>query len=238
MTGPIDTAMVLAAGHGTRMRPITETRPKALVEVGGKPLIDHALDRLKAAGITRIVVNIHAFADMMRAHLERRDDLDIIISDESDKLLETGGAIKHALPLLGDKAILTHNCDSMWVEGMGANIPRLINAWNPETMDALLMVAVTANVVGDVGRGDFLMAADGRLERREARSVAPFMYTGVQIIDPKLYRDMPDEHFSTNKVWDGCLERGRLFGQRLDGVWMHVGTPAALEDAEQFLREL
>ncbi len=238
MTGPIDTAMVLAAGHGTRMRPITETRPKALVEVGGKPLIDHALDRLKAAGIARIVVNIHAFADMMRAHLERRDDLDIIISDESDKLLETGGAIKRALPLLGNKPILTHNCDSMWVEGMGTNIPRLIDAWDPETMDALLMVAVTANIVGDVGRGDFLMAADGRLERREARSVAPFMYTGVQIIDPKLYRDMPGEHFSTNKVWDGCLERGRLFGLRLDGVWMHVGTPAALEDAEQFLREL
>lgn len=238
MTCDIDTAMVMAAGHGTRMRPLTNDTPKALIKVAGKTMVDHAIDRLKAAGIKRIIVNIHAFADQMRAHLEARNDDSIIISDETDELLETGGGIKRALPLLGDKPIITHNCDSIWVEGMGQTLPRLLDAYDPDKMDALLVVAVTANIVGDVARGDFTMDPDGRIAWREVSSVAPFMYTGVQIIKPQLYAGIEDTAFSTTKVWRGLLEDGTAYGLRHDGVWMHVGTPSALDDAETFLRDL
>ena len=238
MTTPIDTAMVMAAGHGTRMRHLTKDTPKALIEVAGKPMVDHAIDRLQAAGIKRIIVNIHAFADQLRAHLEARNDDSIIISDETGELLETGGGIKKALPLLGDKPIITHNCDSIWVEGMGKTLPRLLEAYDAEKMDALLVLAVTANIVGDVARGDFTMDAEGRIEWREVNSVAPFMYTGVQIIKPELYAPVTDTAFSTTKVWRGLIENQRAYGLRHDGVWMHVGTPEALEDAEAFLRDL
>ncbi len=241
MTAPdpvIDTAMVMAAGHGTRMRPLTNDTPKALIKVAGKPMVDHAIDRLKDAGIKRIIVNIHAFADQMRAHLEARNDDSIIISDESGELLETGGGIKKALPLLGDKPIITHNCDSIWVEGMGKTLPRLLERFDAEEMDALLVVAVTANIVGDVARGDFTMDAAGCIEWRETASVAPFMYTGVQIIKPQLFADIEEDAFSTTKVWRGLIEDKRAYGLRHDGVWMHVGTPGALEEAETFLREL
>lgn len=238
MSTPVETAMVLAAGHGTRMRPLTSDRPKALVEAGGKALVDHAIDRLRAAGIRRIVVNVHAFADRLRAHLEARGDADIVISDETDALLDTGGAIKRALPLLGAGPVIVHNCDSMWVEGMGATLPRLMAAWDPGRMDALLVVAVTAGIVGDVGRGDFTMDPEGRLAWREPRSVAPFMYTGVQIIKPELWGAVEAEAFSTTDVWRGLMDAGRAYGLRHDGVWMHVGTPDALADAEAFLRSL
>jgi MurNAc alpha-1-phosphate uridylyltransferase len=237
-TAPIDTAMIMAAGQGTRMRPITNDIPKALVKVNGKAMVDHAIDRVKAAGIKRIVINIHAHADKMRAHLEARGDDSIIISDESGELLETGGGIKKALPLLGTKPILTHNCDSIWVEGMGATLPRLLNAFDADKMDAMLVLAVTATVIGDVSRGDFNMEADGRIEWRETRSVAPFMYTGVQIIKPQLYADVADTFFSTARVWRTLVEQGRAYGLRHDGIWMHVGTPQALDDAEAFLRDL
>ncbi|MEQ8746649.1 nucleotidyltransferase family protein [Pyruvatibacter sp.] len=238
MSNAIDTAMVLAAGHGTRMKPLTDDKPKALIEVGGKAMVDHAIDRLKAAGIKRIVVNIHAFADLMRAHLEARNDPDILISDESGELLETGGGIKKALPLLGDKPIITHNCDSVWVEGMGKTLPRLIETFDAGKMDALLVVAVTASIIGDVSRGDFIMDAAGKLEWREPSSVAPFMYTGVQIIKPQLFADIDETAFSTTRVWRGIFDAGRAFGLRHDGVWMHVGTPAALADAQEFLQSL
>jgi len=238
MSTAIDTAMVMAAGHGTRMRPLTDMTPKALIKVAGKPMVDHAIDRLKAAGITRIVVNIHAFADQMRAHLAARTDVEIIISDESDAILETGGGIRKALGLLGDKPIVTHNCDSIWVEGMGKTLPRLLERFDADEMDALLVLAVTANIVGDVARGDFSMAADGSIAWREPRSVAPFMYTGVQVIKPQLFARIDETAFSTTRVWDGLIEEGRAYGLRHDGVWMHVGTPAALEDAEAFLRDL
>lgn len=238
MTQTMDTAMILAAGHGTRMRPLTNDRPKALMEVAGKPLVDHAIDRLKAAGMKRIVINVHAFADRLRDHLAKRCDPSIVISDESGALLDTGGAIKHALPLLGEGPVLIHNCDSVWVEGMGASLDRLIAAWDPQRMDALLMVAVTATIIGDVGRGDFTMDADGRLAWREPRSVAPFMYTGIQIVKPAFWGAVPRDAFSTTEVWARMIEEGRAFGLRHDGVWMHVGTPRALVDAEAFLREI
>ena len=238
MSCDIDTAMIMAAGHGTRMRPLTNDIPKALVKVNGKAMVDHAIDRVKDAGISRIVINIHAHADKMRAHLEARNDDSIIISDETDALLETGGGIKKALPLLGDKPILTHNCDSIWVEGMGATLPRLIDAFDAAEMDAMLVLAVTASIVGDVGRGDFTMEADGRIEWREPRSVAPFMYTGVQIIKPQLFADIDEQAFSTTKVWRTLTEQGRAYGLRHDGIWMHVGTPQALDDANAFLRDL
>ncbi|WP_422005725.1 nucleotidyltransferase family protein [Pyruvatibacter mobilis] len=238
MSCDIDTAMIMAAGQGTRMRPLTNDIPKALVKVNGKAMVDHAIDRVKDAGISRIVFNIHAHADKMRAHLEARNDDSIIISDETDALLETGGGIKKALPLLGDKPILTHNCDSIWVEGMGATLPRLIDAFDPAEMDAMLVLAVTASIVGDVGRGDFTMEADGRIEWREPRSVAPFMYTGVQIIKPQLFADIDEQAFSTTKVWRTLTEQGRAYGLRHDGIWMHVGTPQALDDTEAFLRDL
>lgn len=238
MSCDIDTAMIMAAGHGTRMRPLTNDIPKALVKVNGKAMVDHAIDRVKAAGISRIVINIHAHADKMRAHLEARGDDSIIISDETDALLETGGGIKNALPLLGDKPILTHNCDSIWIEGMGATLPRLIDAFDPAEMDAMLVLAVTASIVGDVERGDFTMEADGRIEWREPRSVAPFMYTGVQIIKPQLFADINEQAFSTTRVWRTLTEQGRAYGLRHDGIWMHVGTPQALDDTEAFLRDL
>ena len=238
MSCDIDTAMIMAAGHGTRMRPLTNDIPKALVKVNGKAMVDHAIDRVKDAGISRIVINIHAHADKMRAHLEARNDDSIIISDETDALLETGGGIKKALPLLGDKPILTHNCDSIWVEGMGATLPRLIDAFDAAEMDAMLVLAVTASIVGDVGRGDFTMEADGRIEWREPRSVAPFMYTGVQIIKPQLFADIDEQAFSTTRVWRTLTEQGRAYGLRHDGIWMHVGTPQALDDTEAFLRDL
>lgn len=234
----IDTAMVMAAGHGTRMRPLTNDKPKALIEVAGKPMVDHAIDRLKDAGIKRIVVNIHAFADQMRAHLDARNDDSIIISDETGELLETGGGIKKALPLLGDKPIITHNCDSIWVEGMGKTLPRLLNAFDADKMDALLVLAVTANIVGDVTRGDFTMDPVGRIEWREPASVAPFMFTGVQIIKPQLFADIEETAFSTAKIWTPLMDKGTAWGLRHDGVWMHVGTPPALEEAEDFLRDL
>jgi len=238
MSARIDTAMVLAAGHGTRMRPLTDRRPKALVEVAGKALIDHAIDRLETAGMTSIVVNVHAFADMLRAHLAARADPAIVISDESDALLDTGGAIKRALPLLGEGPVITHNCDSLWVEGMGSSLDRLIAAWDPDRMDALLLVAVTATVIGDVERGDFTMDAAGVLSWREPRSVAPFMFTGVQIVKPRLWGDIAGQAFPTARVWRRLVDAGRAYGLRHDGVWMHVGTPQALAEAEAFLRAL
>lgn len=239
MSGPpIDTAMVLAAGLGTRMRPLTDDRPKALVEVDGKPLIDHAITRLRAAGIARIVVNVHAFAGKLRAHLAARWGGDIIISDETDALLDTGGAIKRALPLLGAGPVIIHNCDSLWVEGMGSSLARLMAAWDPARMDALLLVAPTASIVGDVDRGDFTMDALGRLAWRAPACVAPFMYTGVQIINPAPWAAVEAEAFSTAQIWKQLIEAQRAYGLRHDGTWMHVGTPGAVAEAEAFLRKL
>jgi MurNAc alpha-1-phosphate uridylyltransferase len=229
--------MVLAAGLGKRMRPITTTTPKPLVEVAGKALIDYSLDRLEEAGIERVVVNVHYLADLVEMHLARRRSPTILISDERERLLETGGGIKKALPLLGRGPFLTVNSDSLWIEGPQPNLVRFMRAWDPERMDILMLVAACATSVGYEGHGDFAMDADGRLRRRREREVTPFVYAGVAIMTPALLADTPEGPFSANLLYDGAIEAGRLYGMRLDGQWLHVGDPPSLEAAESCLLE-
>lgn len=234
----IKRAMIMGAGQGTRMAPLTDDKPKPMVRFMGKPLIDHALARLIAVGIEDVVVNVHAHADQLEAHLKRLSAPKIVISDEREELLDTGGGVKKARPLLGDDPIVTFNSDSVWIEGRRPTLTRMMETWDPTTMDALLMIASATNTIGEVRRGDFTMEADGRLIRREEQTVAPFMYAGVQIVNPTLFDDGPEGPFSTNLIWDKAIERGRLFGLRMEATWMHVGTPDDLADAERFLRDL
>lgn len=235
MTEAVTTAMVLAAGLGTRMRPLTDTMPKPLVPLDGKPLLDHVLDRIANAGIESAIVNVHHFPDQIEAHLAHRARPAITISDERGVLLDTGGGVVKALPLLGNAPFLIHNSDSVWVEGIGSNIARLISAFDPERMDSLMLLALGATSLGYDGHGDFLMAADGTLARRPERDEAPFAFTGVSIAHPRMFDDAPDGRFSLNLLWDRAIERKRLYGIRLDGVWMHVGTPQAIDDAERWI---
>lgn len=229
------TAMVLAAGVGQRMRPLTATTPKPLIRVGGRALIDYALDRLAEAGIERAVVNVHYLADLVEAHVAGRQAPAVVISDERDRLLETGGGLKKALPLLGDEPFLTVNSDSLWVEGPRPNLVRLIEAWDPERMDILQLLAPIATAVGYEGSGDFSMDPEGRLRRRRDREVTPFVYAGIAIVKPELLARAPEGSFSANWLYDRAIEAGRLYGLRLDGEWLHVGDPPALEAAEERL---
>ena len=224
------TAMVLAAGLGTRMRPLTNDRPKALIEVAGRALIDHVLDRLAEAGVTRAVVNVHAFADRLEAHLKHRSDLEIIISDERDALLETGGGLRRARPLLGHAPILVANIDSLWTDDR--LIPRMIDAWDGSRMDDLLLVVPMAKALGFDGPGDFFIAADGRLQHRGERPAAPLAYMGVHMLDPALIEAWPDEAHGIFPHWMEFARAGRLHGVQADGRWMHVGDPAAVAMAE------
>ncbi len=234
----IKRAMIMGAGHGTRMAPLTDDKPKPLVPFMGKPLIDHALGRLTAAGIEEVVVNLHAHADLLEAHLKKVAAPRIVFSDEREALLDTGGGVKKARHLLGDDPIITFNSDSVWIEGRRPTLTRMMDAWNADEMDALLMIASATNTIGEVRRGDFTMEPDGRLVRREEQAVAPFMFAGVQIVNPMLFDEGPDGPFSTNLIWDRAMERRRLFGLRMEATWMHVGTPEDLADAERFLRDL
>lgn len=231
-------AMVLAAGLGTRMKPGFPDLPKALVPVCGRPLIDHALDRLAAAGVETVVVNVHDRAEMLRAHLAARRAPEILISDESELLLETGGGIARVLSLLGPTPFYTMNVDSLWIEGMGSALGRLAAQWDEARMDAFLLLAPVLHAVGYDGRGDFLMDATGRLTRRPETWVAPFAWTGVQIVHPRLFAGCPDGPFSLNLLFDRAIAEGRLFGLRHDGIWMHVGTPEGRAAAEEVLRDL
>jgi MurNAc alpha-1-phosphate uridylyltransferase len=231
MTGPT-TAMVLAAGLGTRMRPLTDDRPKALVEVAGKALIDHVLDRLVEAGVTRAVVNVHAFADMLEDHLARRGDLEIVISDERVALLETAGGMKQARPLIGDAPILVANVDTMWIEAGKPALRRLVESWDPDRMDDLLLLAPLADSLGFDGRGDFFRAENGRIAHRGGAPTAPYAFMGVHMIDPRLIDSWPAGPHGIFPHWMTYAERGRLHGLVMDGVWMHVGDPAALAAAE------
>jgi N-acetyl-alpha-D-muramate 1-phosphate uridylyltransferase len=231
-------AMILAAGLGTRMRPLTNNLPKPLVEVNGKTLIDHAIDRLAAAGVELIVVNLHHHAARLRAHLEQRTDVEIRTSDESDRILGTGGGVLKALPLFAGEPFFVHNSDSIWVEGYGHALDRMIARWNPDIMDALLLAAPLVNSIGYDGAGDFLMDADGRLSRVPEQQLSPFAYPGVQIVHPRLFDGMNAGAFSINPLWDRAIERGRLYGIRLGGMWMHVGTPEALAQSEKLLADL
>jgi len=226
-------AMVLAAGLGKRMRPLTDTVPKPLVPFHGRPLIDHVLERLAEAGVTRAVVNIHHHADLLEGHLSGRARPDVLISDERDGLLDSGGGIVRALPLLGDAPFFVLNADTVWIEGFRPNLPRLAAGFDPGRMDALLLLAATTSSVGYDGRGDFLLDGDGRLQRRPEHGVTPFVYAGAAILQPHLFSGQPDTPFSLNRIFDEAIERDRLFGMRLEGLWMHIGTPEAIAEAER-----
>lgn len=226
-------AMVFAAGLGTRMRPITDMTPKPLVQVAGRALIDHALDRLADAGVERAVVNVHWLADQIERHVKTRSAPRIIVSDEREKLLDQGGGVAKALPHLGSGPFYICNTDAIWLEGPRSNLRRLAQAWDPETMDALLLVAATATSVGVDWPGDFDMQADGRLTKRQERMVAPFVYSGFGIIKPDAFAADTRAVFPLGPILFEAAARGRLYGLRLEGVWLHVGTPDAIEDAER-----
>ena len=228
--------MVLAAGLGTRMRPLTDRMPKPLVQVAGKALLDHVLDRLAEAGVERAVVNVHAFAEQIMDHVEGRTEPRIVISDERGLLLDTGGAVVKALPELGDAPFFHLNADTIWVDSVEPNLTRLAEAFDAASMDALLLLAPTAGSVGYAGRGDFSMARNGRLRRRAEREVAPFVYAGAAILTPRLFAGAPEDAFSLTTLFDRAAAAGRLFGLRLEGLWMHVGTPDAIAAAEAAIK--
>ena len=231
-------AMIMAAGLGTRMRPLTDKLPKPMIEVAGKPLIDHAIDRLVDAGVTMIVVNLHYQAQILKDHLTARKDVEIRISEEKDELLGTGGGVVKAISNFGDEPFFIHNSDSVWVEGYGHALDRMIARWDEKKMDGLLLLASMVTSLGFEGAGDFTMDAEGHIGRVQELRVAPFAYPGVQIVHPRLFANPPKGAFSTNLVWDRAIEKGRLYGIRLDGVWMHVGTAEALTEAQAFYRDL
>lgn len=228
--------MVLAAGLGTRMRPLTDALPKPLVKVAGRALIDHVLDRLADARVARAVVNVHYFADQMQQHLSRRKVPQIVISDERGLLLGTGGGVKKALPELGDAPFFHINSDTIWIDGVKPNLTLLAEAFDPKSMDALLLLAPTAGSVGYAGRGDFAMATDGRLRKRSEQEVAPFVFAGAAILSPALFKGAPSGEFSLTTLFDRAADTGRLHGLRLEGLWMHVGTPEAVAAAEATIR--
>jgi MurNAc alpha-1-phosphate uridylyltransferase len=225
--------MVLAAGLGKRMRPLTDTIPKPLVKVGGQTMLDQALDRLAEAGVETAVVNVHHLANLIEAHLKGRERPRIAISDERNALLETGGGIRKALPLLGPRPFLVLNSDSLWIEGPQSNIRRLLACWEEDRMDILLLLAVAATSFGYEGLGDFAMDPAGLLRRRREREVSSFVYAGVAIMKPELFADAPEGSFSLNRLFDRAIDAGRLYGLRLDGQWLHVGTPESIKAAEQ-----
>ncbi|MDE2181773.1 MAG: nucleotidyltransferase family protein [Alphaproteobacteria bacterium] len=231
-------AMIMAAGLGTRMRPLTNDRPKPLVVVAGKTLIDHAIDRLVSAGVTEIVVNLHYKAEMIKEHLARRADAVIHYSDESEGLLGTGGGVAKALSHFGQEPFFIHNSDTIWVEGYGFALERMKHRWNPDEMDGLLLMAPMIAAIGYEGTGDFMMDGLGHLTRVPPGRVSPFAYPGVQIVHPRLFANPPTGGFSTNVLWDRAIEQQRLYGIRLEGVWIHVGTPQAVAEADEFLADL
>src|SRR5882757_850362 len=230
-------AMVLAAGLGLRMRPLTDNMPKPLVRVAGQPLLDHVLDKLAAASVSEAVVNVHYLPDQIIAHTAARSRPRVIISDERDEVLGTGGAIVKALPLLGAAPFFHLNADTMWIDGVRPNLTRLAEAFDPDRMDILLLMAPTTSSIGYAGRGDYAMLADGTLRKRKEHQVVPFVYAGAAIMSPSQFADAPKGEFSLTKMFDRANEQERLFGLRLDGIWMHVGTPDAVQAAEEAFLE-
>ena len=229
-------AMILSAGLGLRMRPLTLTCPKPLIEINGKALLGYNLDQVETFGLDTIIVNIHHLGDQIRVYCQKRAGQKIIISDESDALLDSGGGIKKALPLLGVEPFFVLNADSFFIDGPRSNLARMSDTFDPEIMDCLLLVASGGQVTGYDGLGDFIMDQTSRLTRRPERQVAPFVYTGVALINPALFTAMPTGAFSLNRVFDRAQAAHRLFGLRLDGEWLHVGTPEAIEAAETRLQ--
>lgn len=236
MTGLVsDTAMVMAAGLGKRMRPLTASQPKPLVRVAGKPLIDHTLDRLVEAGVTRAVVNVHYLADALISHLAARKKPEILISDERAMLLETGGGMVKAQGMLPDPFFCL-NSDNVWLDGPRDAFHDLSNRWNPDEMDALLLMVPHARALNFRGKGDFSMDPLGRLSRRRSGRIAPFIYTGIQLVSHRLLRDAPGGAFSTNILWERAIGEGRLFGTGFTGQWFEVGTPQSIRPTEEALQ--
>ena len=231
-----DTAMVLAAGLGKRMRPLTASQPKPLVRVAGKALVDHALDRLAAAGVANAVVNVHYLADALEAHVLARKAPNVTVSDERAQLLETGGGMKRALGLLPDPFFAV-NSDNIWLEGPRDAFRDLSDVWDAAKMDALLLLVPHSGAHNFPGKGDFHMTADGRVTRRRSGRIAPFIYTGIQLVSHRLLRDSPDGPFSTNVLWDRAVEEGRLYGVAFTGRWFEVGSPETIAPTEAALRD-
>lgn len=231
-------AMVLAAGLGQRMRPLTNDIPKPMVAFQGRPLIDHVLDRLASVGIKEAIVNVHYKPEPLERHLKARKVAPRIrVSDERGVLLDTGGGVVRALPHLGREPFVIHNSDSVWEEGVGSNLERLFAAWDDSRMDSLLLLALGGRSLGYDGHGDFTMDADGRLHRREEGRETPFVFTGVSIAHPRMFERASPDAFSLNALWDRAIEKERLYGVRLEGTWMHIGTPEALAEAESWVAD-
>jgi N-acetyl-alpha-D-muramate 1-phosphate uridylyltransferase len=230
-------AMVLAAGLGLRMRPLTDHMPKPLVRVAGRTLLDHVLDKLAAADVGEAVVNVHYLPDQIIEHTASRKSPRVIISDERNHVLGTGGGVVKALPLLGPAPFFHVNSDTLWIDGVQSNLMRLADAFDPARMDILLLMAPTASSIGYSGRGDYAMLPDGALRKRREHQVVPFVYAGAAILSPRIFADAPKGEFSLTRMFDAANEQERLFGLRLDGVWMHVGTPDAVGAAEEAFLE-
>lgn len=230
-------AMVMAAGLGKRMRPLTATRPKPLVELAGKPMIDHVLDRLKAAGVAKAVVNVHYLADALEGHLATIDGIDIAISDERAQLLETGGGLVKALPEIDSDPFLSLNSDNFWIDGPTDSLKLLARHWDDERMDALLLLVPHSRAYCHAGRGDFHLDAKGRVRRRERGKVAPFVFTGIQMVSKRLLEGAPEGKFSTNILWDRAMEKGRVFGTVHQGLWFDVGRPQSITRTQAVLAE-
>ncbi len=233
MTVPPRTGMVLAAGLGTRLRPVTDTIPKPLIEINGRALLDHAIDRLALVGVERVVVNVHYKAAMVASQLARRDHPRIEISDETE-LLDTGGGVARALPLLDD-AFFVVNSDVFWLDGKERALQRLAAAFDPERMDAILLLQQTATAVGYEGSGDYLVDPRGCPRRRTEREVAPFLYAGVQLLHSRAFAGISDRIFSLVRLFDRAEEAGRLHAIVHDGEWYHIGTPQGLAETRERL---
>ena len=231
------TGMVLAAGLGKRMRPLSAITPKPLIPIAGQAMIDRALSALALANVRRTIINVHYLADLVEVHVKQREDMEIVISDERTELLETGGGIAKALPLIGDEAFYLLNSDSFWMEGSVSNLDLLAHHWVNEGMDGLLLLSPTVEAVGYQGRGDFLMDPYGRLRRRKAHEVSPYVYSGAAILHPRLFDGAAVSRHSLNVQFDKAIDAGRLYGLIMDGTWMHVGTPSAIPLAERAIAE-
>ncbi len=233
------TAMVLAAGYGKRMRPLTDNTPKPMLALDGKPLIGHVMDRLVSAGVSRAVVNLHYLGDQIRDYLASESRLEIAFTEETE-ILETGGGVKNALgPLTesGTGPFYVVNSDAFWLDGYEDTLVRLAREWKDDIMDAILLLQGTVESHGYTGRGDFIADPDGRLVRRPESEVAPWLYAGVQILHPRIFADSPDGAWSLNVLFDKLIKADRLFGVVHDGEWFHIGTPDGLEEADAFLHE-
>lgn len=228
----VKTAMLMAAGLGTRMRPLTNDRPKPMIEIAGRTLIDRVLDKVVAAGMDRAVVNVHWFADLLEDHLKRRDDIEIIISDERDLLLETGGGVAKALPQLGEDPVMILNTDACWTDKSDSTLQNLADAFDANTMDSLLLLTRIENTLGFDGPGDFYLHDDKRLERRGERLSAPFVFAGAYVLNPACVAPYAVEPFSANTYWNKSLTQSRLYGHIMTPFWMHVGDPKARDEAE------